>query len=136
MAARSVGSSRIFRYAHRNPELVARAADARAGFDRWAERAGRPMIVPSGCVISWADVVEWARARAAAGVPVEMPAEPQRLLLPAPRPRGEGLLALSGGVVDVVAAREPLVGATARALRHEPVVAVEADGDAWTRSGP
>lgn len=136
MAERSVGSSRIFRYAHRDPELVARAVDARAGFDRWAERAGRPMIVPSGCVISGADVVEWAQAMAAAGVPVETPVEPQRLLLPAHRPPEEALLDPSGGVVDVDAVREHLVGATARALRHEPVDAVEADGHVWTRSGP
>ena len=67
MAERSAGSSRIFRLAHREPELVRLAADARAGFDRWAERAGRPMIVPSGCVISGADVPAWTAAMGAAG---------------------------------------------------------------------
>jgi sarcosine oxidase len=134
MAERSVGSSRIFRFAHREPELVARAADARAGFDRWAERAGRPMIVPSGCVISGADVPVWAAAMEAAGVPLEM--DPDRLRLPTRRAPAEALLDPSGGVVDVDAVREYLTGLTARALRHEPVDAVDADGHVWTRSGP
>jgi sarcosine oxidase len=135
MAERSAGSSRIFRFAHREPELVARAVDARAGFDRWAERAGRPMIVPSGCVISGADVAQWAAAMDAAGVPFEMAAEPQRLLLPARKPPAEALLDPSGGVVDVDAVREYLTGLTRKALRHEPVDAVDAGGHVWTRSG-
>jgi sarcosine oxidase len=136
MAERSVGSSRIFRFAHREPELVARAADARAGFDRWAERAGRPMIVPSGCVISGADVPAWAAAMEAAGAPLEMGPDPDRLRLPTHRAPTEALLDPSGGVVDVDAVREYLTGVTKRALRHEPVDAVDADGHVWTRSGP
>jgi sarcosine oxidase len=136
MAERSVGSSRIFRFAHREPELVARAVDARAGFDRWAERAGRPMIVPSGCVISGTDVPAWAAAMEAAGVPLEMQPSPDRLRLPTHRAPAEALLDPSGGVVDVDGVREYLTGITERALRHEPVDAVEADGHVWTRSGP
>jgi sarcosine oxidase len=136
MAERSVGSSRIFRFAHREPELVARAADARAGFERWAERAGRPMIVPSGCVISGADVPVWAAAMEAAGAPFEVHPGPDRLLLPTRRAPDEALLDPSGGVVDVDAVREYLTGLTARALRHEAVDAVEADGHVWTGSGP
>jgi sarcosine oxidase len=136
MAERSVGSSRIFRLAHRDPELVRLAADARAGFDRWAERAGRPMIVPSGCVISGTGVPAWAAAMEAAGAPFEMPAVPDRLLLPARRPPAEALLDPSGGVVDVDAVRGYLTGITKRALRHETVEAVDAAGHVWTRSGP
>ncbi|TWF76460.1 sarcosine oxidase [Pseudonocardia hierapolitana] len=136
MAERSVGSSRIFRFAHREPELVARAADARVGFDRWAERAGRPMIVPSGCVISGADVPAWAAAMEAAGALFEMQPDPDGLRLPARLAPTEALLDPSGGVVDVDAVREYLTGLTERALRHEPVDAVDADGHVWTRSGP
>jgi sarcosine oxidase len=136
MTERSVGSSRIFRLAHREPELVRLAVDARAGFDRWAEQAGRPMLVPSGCVISGADVAEWAAGMEAAGVPLEMPAAPDRLRLPTRRPPNEALLDPSGGVVDVDAVREYLTGLTKRALRHEPVDAVDGDGHVWTRSGP
>jgi sarcosine oxidase len=136
MAERSVGSSRIFRFAHREPELVRLAADARAGFDRWAERAGRPMIVPSGCVISGADVPAWAAAMEAAGAPLEMSPDPDRLRLPARGAPAEALLDPSGGVVDVDAVRAYLTGLTARALRHEPVDAVDAEGHVWARSGP
>jgi sarcosine oxidase len=136
MAERSVGSSRIFRLAHREPELVRLAADARAGFDRWAEKAGRAMIVPSGCVISGADVAEWAAGMEAAGAPLEMPAEPGRLRLPTRRPPDEALLDPSGGVIDVDAVRGYLTGLTKRVLRHEPVDAVDPDGHVWTRSGP
>jgi sarcosine oxidase len=136
MTERSAGSSRIFRLAHREPELVELAADARAGFDRWAEHAGRPMIVPSGCVISGADVPAWAAAMEAAGAPLEVPASPDRLRLPTPRPPAEALLDPSGGVVDVDAVRDYLTGITKRALRLEPVEAVDADAHVWTRSGP
>jgi sarcosine oxidase len=136
MTERSAGSSRIFRLAHREPELVALAADARAGFERWAERAGRPMIVPSGCVISGADVPVWAAAMEAAGAPLEMPAGPDRLRLPARRPPAETLLDPSGGVVDVDSVRDYLTGLTKQALRLETVDAVDADGHVWTRSGP
>jgi sarcosine oxidase len=135
MQERSVGSSRIFRLAHREPELVRLAADARAGFDRWAERAGRPMIVPSGCVISGADVPAWAAAMDAAGAPFETPDSPDRLRLPARRAPAEALLDPSGGVVDVDAVRVHLTGLTRRALRLEPVEAVDADGSVWTPSG-
>jgi glycine/D-amino acid oxidase-like deaminating enzyme len=136
MTERSAGASRIFRLAHREPELVRLAAEARAGFDRWAERAGRPMIVPSGCVISAADVRAWAAAMGAAGVPLEVSAGPDRLRLPTHRAPTEALLDPSGGVVDVDAVRTYLTGLTKRALRFEPVEAVDADGHVWTRSGP
>ncbi|MHA6620196.1 FAD-dependent oxidoreductase [Pseudonocardia sp. DLS-67] len=135
MAGRSVGSSRIFRFAHREPELVRLAADARAAFDRWAERAGRPMVVPSGCVISGADVPAWAAAMAAAGAPFELRPGAERLRLPARRPPAEALLDPAGGVVDVDAVREYLTGLAGPALRLEPVDAVDADGHVWTRSG-
>jgi sarcosine oxidase len=135
MQERSVGSSRIFRLAHREPELVRLAADARAGFDRWAERAGSPMIIPSGCVISGADVPAWAAAMDAAGAPFETPDSPDGLRLPARRAPAEALLDPSGGVVDVDAVRAHLTGLTRRALRLEPVEAVDADASVWTPSG-
>lgn len=135
MQERSVGSSRIFRLAHREPELVRLAADARAGFDRWAEQAGRPMLVPSGCVISGADVQAWAAAMEAAGAPFERPDTPERLLLPVRRAPAEALLDPSGGVVDVDAVRAHLTALTRRAVRLEPVEAVDASGGVWTRSG-
>jgi sarcosine oxidase len=134
MQERSAGSSRIFRLAHREPELVRLAADARAGFERWAERAGRPMLVPSGCVISGSDVLAWAAAMEAAGAPFETP-DADRLRLPVRRAPVEALLDPSGGVVDVDAARVHLTELTRQALRLEPVEAVDADASVWTHSG-
>jgi sarcosine oxidase len=135
MAERSVGSSRIFRLAHREPALVRRAAEARAGFDRWAERAGRPMIVPSGCVISGADVPVWARAMAEADAPFELTTDPDRLRLPTRQAPEQALLDPSGGVVDVDVVRAHLTGLTRRALRLEPVEAIDQDAHVGTRSG-
>jgi sarcosine oxidase len=135
MAERSAGSSRIFRLAHREPELVRQATEARAGFERWADAAGRPMIVPSGCVISGADVPAWAAAMDAAGAPFETPVDPHRLRLPTRRAPAEALLDPSGGVIDVDAVREHLTCLTKRSLRLEPVEAVDADAHVWTRSG-
>ena len=42
MTERSAGSSRIFRLAHGDPELVALARTARAGFERWQAPRRRP----------------------------------------------------------------------------------------------
>jgi sarcosine oxidase len=136
MQERSAGSSRIFRLAHRDPELVRLAVDARAGFDRWAERSGRPMLVPSGCVVSGPDVPAWAGAMRAAGAPFETPDTADLLRLPARRAPEEALLDPSGGVVDVDALRAHLTGITRRALRLEPVEALDASASVWTPSGP
>jgi sarcosine oxidase len=135
MQERSAGSSRIFRLAHRTPELVRLAAAARAGFDRWAQRSGRPMIVPSGCVISGPGVPEWAAAMSAAGAPFETTSSPERLRLPARRPPAEALVDLSGGVVDVDAVRAHLTALTREALVAEPVEVVDAGARVWTPSG-
>jgi sarcosine oxidase len=135
MQERSAGSSRIFRLAHRTPELVRQAADARAGFDRWAARAGRPMIVPSGCVISGPEVPAWAAAMDAAGAPFETPVTPDRLRLPVRRVPAEALLDPSGGVVDVDAVRAYLMELTRHALRLEPVESVDASASVWAPSG-
>ncbi|HYH32670.1 MAG TPA: FAD-dependent oxidoreductase [Pseudonocardia sp.] len=132
MDERSAGSSRIFRLAHRTPELVGTAADARAGFDRWAERAGRPMIVPCGCVISGPDVPAWAAAMDAAGAPFTVGDTGP---LPVREPPAEALLDPSGGVVDVDAVRAHLTGCTGRVQVGEPVEAVDVDGTVWTPSG-
>jgi sarcosine oxidase len=135
MQERSAGSSRIFRLAHRTPELVRLAADARAGFARWAARAGRPMIVPSGCVISGPEVPAWAAAMDAAGAAFETPVTPDRLRLPVRRAPAEALLDPSGGVIDVDAVRAYLTERTRHALRLEPVESVDANATVWAPSG-
>jgi len=68
MGERSVGSTRIFRLAHVDPDLVRLAQQAREGFDRWAKDAGRPMVVGSECVVTGSDMADRAAAMAQAGV--------------------------------------------------------------------
>jgi sarcosine oxidase len=136
MGERSAGSSRIFRLAHRTPELVRLATVARTGFRRWAERAGTPMIVASGCVVSGPDVPAWAGAMDAAGAPFEIAdGMPDRLRLPVRVPPAEALLDLSGGVVDVDAVRAYLTRLTSAVLVPEPVDAVDSGATVWTASG-
>jgi sarcosine oxidase len=135
MLERSAGSSRIFRLAHRTPELVALAADARAGFARWAERVGRPLLVPSGCVVSGADVAVWAAAMDAAGAPYETSVPADRLRLPVRRPPQDALLDPAGGVIDVDAVRALLEDLTRDVVVAERVTEVDAGGQVRTPSG-
>jgi sarcosine oxidase len=126
MNERSVGSSRIFRLAHGDPELVRSAAEARTRFDRWAELAGRPMIVPLGCVISGPDVPAWASAMAAAGAAFELvDGTTDGLRLPTRKRPDAALIDPAGGVVDVDAVRAYLVGCAGGALVSEPVHAID-----------
>lgn len=106
MGARSAGSSRIFRLAHVDPDLVRLAQRARLGFDRWSERAGRPMLRAAECVITGTDMVDRAAAMAAAGAPYELvEAGSGRLRLPVRDEPITALIDLGGGVVDVDAVR-------------------------------
>ncbi len=131
MGERSAGSSRIFRLAHADPDLVALAAVARAGFDRWTALAGTPMVDPAGCVVSDGDAAVRAAAMAAAGAEHRLldtarDATPDTLRLPAAVPlAGPVLVDPGGGVVDVDAVRAFLGGCVGRAVVHERVEAVE-----------
>jgi sarcosine oxidase len=60
MGERSAGSSRIFRLAHVDADLVRLAVAALDGFTRW----GPAMVDPVGCVVSGADAAERAAAMA------------------------------------------------------------------------
>ena len=68
MGERSAGSTRIFRLAHTDPELVRVARAAQDRFERWSRAAGQPMLVGNGCVITGIDTADRAAAMAAAGV--------------------------------------------------------------------
>ena len=133
MGERSAGSSRIFRLAHVDPDLVRLAARARDGFARWAERAGRPMVDPCGCVVSGGDAAERAAAMDTAGAAFEM-VEPgsDRLRLPATVTAEPVLVDPEGGVVDVDAVRAFLAGRAGQAVVPEAVEAVEATGPGAT----
>jgi sarcosine oxidase len=139
MSERSAGSSRIFRLAHSTPDLVRLAQSARAGFRRWEEDAGTPLITKSGCVVSGADVAGWARTMEAAGAPCEVVEAPSdRVRLPAVALPSESLIDPSGGVVDVDSVRAHLVALTRDAVVHEPVYALESGpvgATVWSPTG-
>ena len=69
-AARSKGSTRIFRHAHGDPRLVELAMRARLGWRDWEERFGRRLIGNEGLIVTGAEIVPlWEAAMATAGAP-------------------------------------------------------------------
>ena len=125
MAARSAGSTRIFRLAHADPVLVRVAQRARDQFDRWSQDASREMLIDNGCVVTGTDIADRAAAMAQAGASHELlGAGSGRLRLPVVDVPEVALLDVSGGVVDVDAVREFLVARAGRAVVHEPVYAL------------
>jgi len=107
MGERSVGSTRIFRLAHVDPDLVRLAQQAREGFDRWAKDAGRPMVAGSGCVVTGSDMADRAAAMAMVGAEYELVGTGSgRLRLPVVEEPAAALVDVGGGVVDVDAVRD------------------------------
>lgn len=140
MSERSAGSSRIFRLAHHNPDLVGLAQSARTIFYRWAEDASTPLIDPCGCVISGTVVTAWASAMEEAGAPYRIvDASPYELRLPAVALPAESLIDIAGGVVNVNAVRAYLVGVTRSIIVYEAVYALDADAaggaTVWSPAG-
>ncbi|WP_433798816.1 NAD(P)/FAD-dependent oxidoreductase [Actinomycetospora sp. CA-084318] len=128
LGARSVGSSRIFRLAHGDPELVAAATEARALWDAWSERAGRPLLGGEGAVVSGPWVDGWAAAMRAAGAAVEVGDAPAGTL---GRADGPLLHDPAGGALDLAGAGELLLRTTKPHLRPGRVVDLdEFDSDA------
>jgi sarcosine oxidase len=122
MGARSAGSTRIFRLAHVDPDLVRLAQRARLGFGRWCERAGRPMLRATECVITGTDMADRASAMAAAGADYELvEAGSGRLRLPVRDEPAAALIDLGGGVVDVDAVRGFLTERAGSTVVHDPV---------------
>jgi sarcosine oxidase len=125
MGERSAGSSRIFRLAHVDADLVRLADAARHGFARW----GAGIIDPVGCVVSGGDAAERAKAMAAVGVPHELRDTADGLGLPVAGPvTGPVLVDSSGGVVDVDAVRAWLLGVAGRTVVHAEVDGIESGG--------
>src|SRR5882724_7523150 len=71
MGARSVGGTRIFRYAHAEPGFVSWAVRARRGWAVWSAAAGEPLVGAEGTVVS-GEVGAIANAMAAAGAPYRL----------------------------------------------------------------
>ncbi|HVH23064.1 MAG TPA: FAD-dependent oxidoreductase, partial [Pseudonocardia sp.] len=124
MGERSAGSSRIFRLAHADPELVWLAAIARDGFGRWSEWAGAPLISGAGCVISGEDLPERAAAMSAADATHRI-VDGDAARLPARRPPAQVLVDPVGGVIDVDAVRRLLVARAGSALVEGAVYALD-----------
>lgn len=125
MGERSAGSTRIFRIAHIDPELVRVAQAARDRFERWRGAAGRPMLVDSGCVITGIDTTDRVAAMAAAGADYELIGiGSDRLRIPLVDAPAVALLDVGGGVVDVDAVRDHLTAQAGHAVVQEPVFAL------------
>ncbi|MBT0768308.1 FAD-dependent oxidoreductase [Kineosporia sp. J2-2] len=133
MGERSAGDSRIFRYAHRAPELVIAAGHSRRLFTGWERRAGRQLVEPAGTVISGPteqDVLPWARAMASAGAPFTVSFEDDdRPRLPAARLPEHFLADPAGGVIRVDRVREFLSRICAPAVRTAAVSGLEETSD-------
>ena len=122
MGERSAGSSRIFRLAHVDADLVRLADRARAGFARW----GAGIVDPVGCVVSGGDAAERASAMAAVGVAHELRDTADGLGLPVSGPvAAPVLLDPAGGVVDVDAVRTRLTELAGHTVVHAEVERVD-----------
>ncbi|BCB89489.1 NAD(P)/FAD-dependent oxidoreductase [Phytohabitans suffuscus] len=129
MAERSTGVSRIFRLAHGSAALVDLAREAGAGWARWSEAAGRPLIRDVGCLVSGAIALEWMACMGKAGAPYEVvgPDWPE-LGLPVRKAPGVLLHDVAGGAIETVSAGNYLVGRLGRSLRDAVVYALEERG--------
>jgi sarcosine oxidase len=101
MAARSTGSSRIFRLAHADPGLVAYAAKARALWSDWSDRAGTALVGTEGAVLTGPPARDWSAAMAAADAAHSLVHDLDTLGLPVASLSGPALLDPAGGVIDV-----------------------------------
>lgn len=125
MAARSTGSSRIFRLAHGDPGLVEYAATARARWAAWSERAGTPLVGIEGAVLTGPPVRDWSAAMAAADAEHSLVDDAASLGLPVRSVPGLALFDPAGGVIDVPATAALLRSAVEPALQPGYVYRLE-----------
>jgi sarcosine oxidase len=128
MGARSAGDTRIFRLAHRRPELVEWAMRSRRLWDHWSAEAGERLVGTEGAVVS-GDVVPWAGAMSAAGALHAITDDAPDL--PAAAPAGPFLLDPAGGTIQAAAAGRHLLRRVGGVVvSGTPVTAVAVDGAA------
>jgi sarcosine oxidase len=135
MAARSTGSSRIFRLAHADPGLVAYAATARTLWTQWSGRAGAPLVGAEGAVVTGGPVRDWSASMAAADAAHSLVDDVAPLGLPVASLPGPALVDPAGGVIDVPATAAFLQSVVGRALRPGYVHRVEVAGAGATLHG-
>ncbi|GAA3640957.1 hypothetical protein GCM10022223_70240 [Kineosporia mesophila] len=133
MGERSVGESRIFRYAHQVPDLVEAARHARLLFGDWEKAAGQDLIEAVGTVVSGDDVHGWADAMTEAGAEHFLvgPGSAQ-LRLPTSITAQHSLIDPAGGVIRVDRIRELLTDRCRDAIRSEHVHGLEAGPEGVT----
>ena len=126
MAERSAGESRIFRLAHRDPELVDLAAQARQIFADWEAQADEELIDQVGTVVSGDNTHLWSAAMTAAGA-THLQVEPDSdlLRLPTRKISTLSLIDPEGGVLRVARIGAFLTDRCQAALRIEHVYALE-----------
>jgi sarcosine oxidase len=131
MAERSAGESRIFRLAHRDPELVDLARQSRELFARWEEQAHEVFIDPVGVVVSGVGLNLWSDAMsAAAAAYVEVGPDSDQLRLPTSQIPAESLIDPAGGVIRVARIGAFLTSRCQQAVRIEHVYGLEDGADA------
>ncbi|HEV7647612.1 MAG TPA: FAD-dependent oxidoreductase [Actinophytocola sp.] len=132
MAARSTGSSRIFRLAHADPGLVAYAARARTLWAEWSDRAGTPLVGTEGAVLTGPPARDWSAAMAAVDAAHSLVDDVSTLGLPVASFPGPALLDPAGGVIDVPATAAFLQAVAGPALRPGYVHRLEVAGSGVT----
>jgi sarcosine oxidase len=133
MAARSAGSSRIFRLAHGDPGLVAYAAAAAGLWADWTHRAGNRLVGQQGTVVTGPSARKWADAMSDAGVDHtfvdEDDLDTAHLRLPVEALPGPALIDPAGGVIDARATGRFLRAAIGNRVRREHIHRIEPHGD-------
>jgi sarcosine oxidase len=130
MAARSAGSSRIFRLAHAEPGLVAYAAAAAGLWADWTHRAGNRLVGQQNTVITGPSAEAWAESMVDAGVDHTLLDEVDPSLgLPVSTLPGPALVDPAGGVIDAPATGRFLRAAIGNRIRREHVHRIEPHGD-------
>jgi sarcosine oxidase len=136
MAARSAGSSRIFRLAHGDSGLVAYAAAAAGLWADWTHRAGNRLVGQQTTVITGDRAATWAAAMADAGVDHTFLDEVDPSLgLPVSSLPGPALVDPAGGVIDAPATGKFLRAAIGNRIRREFIYRIEPHDDWVTVHG-
>jgi sarcosine oxidase len=136
MAARSAGSSRIFRLAHADSGLVAYAAAAAGLWADWTHRAGNRLVGQQTAVVTGPHAVAWADAMADAGVDHTFVDEVDPSLgLPVSSLPGPALIDPAGGVIDAPATGRFLRAAIGKRVRREFIYRIEPHDDWVTVHG-
>jgi sarcosine oxidase len=130
MAARSAGSSRIFRLAHADSGLVAYAAAAAGLWADWTHRAGNRLVGQQTTVLTGPAAPDWAAAMADAGVDHTLMDEVDPALgLPVSTLPGPALVDPAGGVIDAPATGRFLRAAIGNRVRQEHIHRIEPHDD-------